>query len=310
MGRLRRMSLATKIAGIISAVIIFVGGAVINGIIGNRADAVFISVWSIIQTTIRLDPVPWSITVIAFIFCFFTGRHGIITHQALNRLNDVVNLDTTLLKLLPNLISVSSNEREEALRRTLVDLLLEGTRTFAGDVHRASILLPDSTGEHLKIWAHAEMPQGTVDTIQFYIGSDSLKRKREQGVAGEAFLKQEIIVIHVKKITTRAAKRQTTASSSRQQPGSNTYNEKHKYTIDKTSYLEFSDNRPFPPYSSFVCVPIVGSTSSSTTASSPCLGIVCFDSWNSIAFDSPAAQDLLQALGSRIASVLLIYRQF
>src|SRR5205807_285152 len=109
-----------------------------------------------------------------------------------------------------------------------------------GDVHRGSILLPDTTGEYLKVWVHHQMPATSVARTVLYIGPDDNRRKREQGVAGEAFIKQEIIIAHLKK-------------------------ENEQYRFDKKSYIEFDGQRVFPPYSSFVCVPIIGLATNSST---------------------------------------------
>lgn len=76
-------------------------------------------------------------------------------------------------------------------------------------------------------------------------------------------------------------------------------------TMDNVVKLDFFDaNRPYLPYRSFVSVPIVVGEGASS-----CLGVVCFDSENSAAFDPPQIQDLLLKFGRRIASALLIYRQ-
>jgi len=283
MHRFREWPLTAKIAGIsISAIILFITGDIISGIIGNGAYVLFVLCWGQLTKSISTNSLAWIITLLAIGFGFYELRRHRISSHGLNTMDKILKLDNSLLRLLPNLIG--ANGQEEALQRLLIELLLDATRTFTGDVNRASIMLPNETGEYLKIWTHFQMPVESITRAQFYIGTDN-NRKWERGVAGDAYITKKIIIAHRR-------------------------NENGQYSIDKTNYIEFDDRRPFPPYCSFVCVPILGSTDNpSMQDSNACLGVVCFDSWNPFIFDSAAAQELLRVLGSRIASVLLIYRQ-
>jgi hypothetical protein len=84
--------------------------------------------------------------------------------------------------------------------------------------------------------------------------------------------------------------------------------ENGQHTCDRNTFIEFDEHRPFPPYRSLVCVPIIGFVSNSFGVDpAPCLGVVCLDSENSIAFDSSEVQTLLQMFSRRIATVLSIY---
>src|SRR5207248_2250654 len=196
--------------------------------------------------------------------------------HGLDTMDNVVKLDDSLLRLLPSLIS--AKDREDEMKRLLVELLRDVTRAFAGDVNRASILLPDTAKEYLRVWAHYQMPEESIGRTQFYIGKE-IDRKR--GVAGEVFSDSQLRVVHI----------QIKEGIGDWKP-------------DSTDYMVFDTKRPYPPYRSFVGVPIVGGEE--TIA---CLGVVCFDSESSTAFDPPEIQDMLLMLGRRIATALLIYQQ-
>jgi hypothetical protein len=259
----------------IGAVVAFMASAAVAGIIGNRADFLFVWLWGLI-TTAGLRA--WVIILlllllISWILIVFRWRHNRSLSHGLDTIDNVVKLDDSLLRLIPSLIS--AQDREGEMKRLLVELLRDATRAFAGDVHRASILLPDTSRDHLRVWAHYQMPEESVARLKFYIGQE-VDRKR--GVAGEVFLDSQLRVVHIKE-------------------------DNGHWKPDTGSYIVFDAKRPYPPYRSFVSVPIV--VGEETT---DCLGVVCFDSENLAAFDPPEIQYLLLKLGNRIAAGLLIYQ--
>jgi len=102
-----------------------------------------------------------------------------------------------------------------------------------------------------------------------------------RGIAGEAFFYRQLRVAHIKK------------ENGRWEP-----------EPDSKGYIEFDKERPYPPYRSFVCVPIYFKEDAID-----CLGVVSFDSENPAAFDPPEVQKMLKTLANRIAALLLIYQQ-
>jgi hypothetical protein len=201
-------------------------------------------------------------------------------NYALDITNHIVAMDDSLLRFLVGMTFAKDPEKE--FRRLLVELLRDITLTFGGSVHRALILRPDTTGRYLKTWVHYQMPKETVARMQYYIGSKKVDKKL--GVAGEAYIKKEIIVAHI-----RDGK------------------------CDNNNYIYFDEERPFIPYRSFVNVPIIGlipDLAREMFNSIPCHGVICFDSDDPTIFDSKETTELLWALGRRIAVALLIYQHF
>jgi GAF domain len=295
----RRWSLGEKIAGIsVGAAFVFILTAAITGIIGNSANTLFVWLWGLLT---RINSWPWIITLVTMIIgftlvLFFVWRSGgalrtemhkmnIELHKvssALDKMNMLIGLDDSLLRLLASWMR--ARDREGEMKLLLAELLRDATIAFDGEVHRALIFLPDAAGEHLRAWAHYQMPQESITRSIFYVGKNGGDRKR--GLAGETFLEGKIHVAHI------------------------THENEH-WKCDRDCYIDFDKRRPFPPYRSLVAVPIIGFTPSSPAVSATtCLGVVCFDSHNPTIFDNPGAQALLQVFGRRIAAALLIYEQF
>jgi hypothetical protein len=65
---------------------------------------------------------------------------------------------------------VAALDKSASIRQLLVGFLLDATRLFAGDVSRASILVPDQEGLHLVRLASIEMPGDIEPEAPFYIG--------------------------------------------------------------------------------------------------------------------------------------------
>jgi GAF domain len=299
MERFKDWSPSQRIAGIsIGTVVVFLLTAAIAGIVGNRADTLFIWLWGLLT---QKGSWPWiiifMILIIGFGLVLYSGSRnteGIKTELqkaqtdlqkvniALDRMNMLIGLDDSLLRLLASWMPAKERERE--MKLLLADLLRDATTAFAGDVHRAIVFLPDASGEHLRTWAHYQIPQETIIRSVFYVGKDGDDRRR--GLAGETFLE---IKLHVARIL----------------------HKNDHWKCDSESYIDFDKRRPFPPYRSLVCVPIIGlAPNSPEVSTTTCLGVVCFDSQNPTIFDNPGAQYLLQVFSRRIAAALLIYQQF
>jgi hypothetical protein len=200
-------------------------------------------------------------------------------NTALNVANRLIASDETLLQLLPGIIT--DRGRDASAKRVLQGYLRDSQRIFEESVSRATVLRPDShsaatSSEHLRPWVSYQMPEDSLRHRKFYIGHDSTKPR---GVAGKAFATQRVQIVHI------------------------SHDASGHWRADDPDYQVFDTMRPFPPYQSFAAVPILG-------AVHECLGVVCFDSPSSTAFDFEGATDLLLALGNRIAAVIRIHEDF
>lgn len=311
----RSLGVKIRISAIIaggSTVLLMIAG----GIIGGRADALFVALWDIVSRSITANSWPWIIVVILFLslsacICTWwlnskamnselttvnkeleTSRKEITIkdtklealskerdtlNKELSTLNKVVALDNSVSRLLPSLIS--ARDLEEEMRKLVKKLLEDACGTFAGDVDRASLFLPDSGAgnEYLTFWEGYQMPRESILRTRFYIGARDVDRVR--GLAGEAFFNHQIYVGHIIK-------------------------ENSRWKADNSCYIDFDKKRPYPPYRSLVSVPLIIGENPTD-----CLGVMCFDSENATVFDPPEVQAMLLKLGARIASVLLIYQQ-
>ena len=286
MRRFRRWSLRAKIAGItVSAIILFVITAAIAGIIGNRADALFILLLGLVTSSVSANSLPWIIIILILLIGLFTvvGFWG-NTKSNLKITNQIVDLDDRLLRLVPNL--VSAGNLEEEMHRLIYKLLERATVVFDGEVNRASLFLPDPDRKQLRIWHGYQMPPESIRRTVFNIevGGSGIMR----GIAGETFLDGQPHVVHLRR-------------------------ENDQWRADReSSYIFFDQDRrslPSLPYQSCVCVPISVGTDLADR-----LGVVCFDSHNPIVFDSAETEDSelqkrLIVLGGRFASTLLIYEE-
>ncbi len=170
---------------------------IVGGIIGGRADALFVALWMIVSASFTANSWPWIIVIVlalALAACIYLWRQNatlmnsqlaalskqreslssaVATKDAkiqalskerdtLDTLDKVVKLDDSILRLLPNL--VSAKDRENEMRGLLKKLLEDNCGTFAGDVDRASLYLPDPKlgNEYLTFWEGYQMPPESI----------------------------------------------------------------------------------------------------------------------------------------------------
>ena len=266
--------------------VVLIASAAINGIIGNRADEIFQLVLNGLSGAFQHDALPWTIVVGVVVlagagigFCWLQIS---VLQVALKRANKMIALDGSLLRLLASWQPTERGTRQ--VERLLKDVLLDASSEFEGDVSRAAILVPDVKGEFLRYWVGFDMPQESLNDLEFYIGKDKLKRERDGGVAGEVFTSGRLLVGHMKRID-------------------------NFWVCDLEMYKKPRGRRPFPPYRALVSVPIMGSDPDKPD-STRCLGVLCFDSYNEDAFDSQDVKEVLLMLASRIAAVILISEKF
>src|SRR5437868_13417821 len=90
---------------------LFVLSAAATGIIGNRADTLFVWLWE--QVTAAVTPKSWPWIIIVAVLSGSLGflwRRDKVLSRGLTSMNNVVRLDDSLLNLLPSLISAKERE--------------------------------------------------------------------------------------------------------------------------------------------------------------------------------------------------------
>jgi hypothetical protein len=278
---------------------VFIISAAIQGIIGNRADEMLTSNWSlVVQWTV--EPVTIRLWTLFLLFVVLTiGQYGVfywLKRKQLEALQDrmatvnnaeaelaalkhavsLVKLDDTLLRLLPRL--TSAEDLDQGMRRLVTEFFRDATEVFGGDVSRGMVLRPE--GDELVAWIGYQMPDETIERTRFRLDDQS---KSGAGVALMTFKDGKPRVITFKK---------------------QTKGPKHTWNPSSRAYKVFNGARPHPPYRSFVTVAIgSGGTDNDN------LGVVCFDSMNPSAFDPPEIQRFLQSLARRLSTAIQIYQQ-
>lgn len=266
------------IIGAIVTAISSILAAMVEGIIGNRADLGFS--WLVDQVG-HLTVITWLLvllicSLILLSFCtvsWLRTRHEL---AELNRRSErLLVMDHTLLRHLSILVSV--DDMDTVLHELVDKLLYDAVQEFP-EVRKASLLLPDIEREYLLIRQSSGWVGEHRDPhIRFYIGSHIHDRKG--GAAGEAFLKKELIVTKFTNID-------------------------GAIMPNRGSYVFFGDDREDLPYRSLVCVPIIAGKN---VRDSECMGVICLDSKHADAFDAPSVHTILHVLSKRMAAALEIY---
>lgn len=274
----------------ITAAIMGVLGAVFYGILGNRADALFLWFLQLMTSSYQANLWPWiimaALLVLFSIATFFMLRQIGSLSRTLKSTSNLVELDDSLLRILASWVPPLPTDRDIQVQRTLKEVLRDATVEFNGHVGRAAILLPNSAGDFLECWVHYQMPQESIDDMKFYIGSDPQIQSDRGGVAGAVYRDQEIVVGHM----------------TQRKNG-------HWICDDCEDYVKFHGTRPFPPYRSFVNIPIITVSSGAGHSNLICLGVICFDSMDEDVFDSKDVKVVLLSIARRVAATILICNQ-
>lgn len=273
----RQWSLLKKIiVGVPSFII-----AIIASMIATGAYPVLVSVGQFILANL------WLLIIVFAVFLGFSvffKELAILRAQrnnlkaSLEGRNKLFRVVDSLLRLLPSLISAEDPNKEEEMHRLMRSLLANATK-LVPQVYGASLFLPNESCQEMTIWEHQGVPGDSAARAKCYIGPADVNRKR--GIAGEAFVKKELILTHLIG-----------------------QDEDGQWQFDKPSYIDFTEEGTYPAFKSLVCIPIIAGTSSID-----CLGVVCLDSANVAAFDSPDAQELLKLLARYFASAILIRQE-
>jgi hypothetical protein len=273
----------------IGAVALILIGWIASGIVGNRADAAFVA-WA--PTVADFLVTPWPIPPWLLLLLLAVVLIGIaVLVAALRRRTAdedpirpvagdedplevavaLLELDETLFRLLAQL--VANADRTRALEQLLREFLRDATRVFGGDVSRALVLTVE--GDALAGWIGYQMPEETIARSRFPLDAPDVAG---QGVALRTFREGKLHVVRL---------------------------EHHDgiWQADSRDYREFSPERPHPPYRSFVSVPVPSNGGGVR-------GVLCFDSMNPGAFDSPEVQRFLATLAQRVAAAITIHDHF
>jgi hypothetical protein len=261
---------------------------VIEGILGNRADGIFVEEWPVVENLIMghiFACICITLVIVLFLFLllYCRQRQRIAEHMSEIK-HKLLDLDDSFIRALA-LLSPSS-QIEQEVQRVLTDLLRDATAVFEGEVQRAAILVLNPAKDYLECLASYEMPQASIQNMKFYVGSDLHLLDIEKGIAGETFITGEMIVGHLSQIN-------------------------GNWVCDNENYKKFVGRRPYPPYTSFVNVPVIGISSRTPYAAYvTCLGVLCFDSSNKKIFDSEESKVILRTIARRASAALLIYQQY
>jgi hypothetical protein len=181
------------------SVFILIGGVItiaVEGIIGNRADVLFVEGASWISSSVNQNAIPWIALVLLLMLSavesFYLLQHIKLLKLALRRTNKMVELDSSLLRVLASWIPTT--KRDQEAKRILREVLHDATTEFDDSTYRAAVLIPDANEEFLTCWSSYEMPQDSIENMQFYIGNNAQMKVEKGGVAGEAYMNEKIII--------------------------------------------------------------------------------------------------------------------
>ncbi|WP_026735031.1 GAF domain-containing protein [Fischerella sp. PCC 9605] len=247
----------------------------LSGIVGNRADAIFLNILSLLSQRITVSLwVAMSVLLITIFSLIVILRYYYKAHQIATKIN---KLDESLLLLQPKL-HVNS-DITEALKR-LLDEFLSRTLDLLHYLDGCGIAVyaPDPNDpEYLTTLCQLESPNEVKEKARFYIGNDSHKKR---GVAGNTFIDQTRRIVHL-------------------------YRKNGIWHSDNPDYIFLQDNRNRRrlSYRTLIAIPIIGDANNS-------LGVLCLYSDCVSAFDSRAVQDLLTAIALRLSAPMLTVRTY
>ncbi len=251
---------------------------VIIGVIANILYSWLVSSSSQVTKFVTANLIPWIIvgmlSLILFVIIF-------VWRSDAGRRDRWLALDDSMLRLLPSLIS--ANDLHSGLHKLVGKLLRTAYESFPFDIRRGVLLLPDENKEYLRIWEQVGWKdEENKGRVNFYIGQKESLQKSQGGLAGKVFSTRETLVTSFKT----------------------------KKDLDKAvgnGYIIFDHDKKeqggnYPPYKSLISVPILARKDGIV-----CLGVVCFDSKESKAFDSQEIKEKLEILARHIGAALIIY---
>jgi transcriptional regulator with GAF, ATPase, and Fis domain len=252
----------------------------IQGIIGNRADAGVLWAWGLWDALGGW----WTVTtvvlvVVSAVLGFWGGRWCAdqITDESAETMEGLLDIDDSLLRLLPSVADPSSdtNRQRAALKRVITETLQDIAEAFGDHVSRSIVLLPRGDKPWLTAFAHYRMPAETLRSSRYYIGNDG-KNPDQVRLAGAVFLEGNQTIVRFNR------------------NGKQWFPDDHRWT-------RLNSTGAVPNYRAIAVIPIRWGDER--------LGVLCLDSMNRDMFDSPDTQELLATLGTRVAAPIMLFRR-
>jgi hypothetical protein len=273
----------------LTAGVLLLAGAILNGIIGNRSDAAFLMAWERIGQGGFLGGFVVGILVVLLgVLTFgvvykrrvvdplrvdlaYLQEIGASQVVGLLTLERWIGLDDSVLRLLPNL--ALADDRRTALKKILLEFIID-TKSSLGDHVKGAIIL-EVQGDYLVPLVADGVTQDSEEECRYFIGRvHGSDRGRGRGVAGRAFVTRKL------------------------RTGNMTQNGGQRLCSDEY-YVTFGGNPGPLRYRSFAAIPIMW-------ADMDTLGVLCFDCEIEGWFDNEDVQRVLTSLSSRAAAVLML----
>lgn len=276
----------------------FVAGAIITGIIGNRADDKFISnilpFMSRDIATININP--WGLIstacliVVAWKFYQWTLKDKIDELQLANQvLDSLKSLDDTFLRVLQQMGACDSPHNEEELKRSIDSYFAHISRIFDNQITDsyqlddcyAVIYRPDDriNPKNLIYW-HGFNEPASEKTTSFPLGEVRYEERR--GIPGIVFKENSLDYVHIAHVTK---------------------NIKGDWDSDDETYKFYEDPKRTPPHRSIAATSIIDNKKNK-------LGVLCFCTNKTQAFASEnstsAIKQLLPVFAQRVSTAIQI----
>jgi hypothetical protein len=265
---------------------------IVAGIVGNRADAIFL-----ISLSLAGREIPIKVGILAFLLglALLPSTLAAVKYYRVNKISEnLIELDESVLRLLASfkrnfnssgfsIFRNSNSGAQEALKRLVEELLEKALEVFyLFHTCGIEVWMPESeNSEYLKLWYQANLSDSARARVRFYIGAEEGKEEPYlPGLAGATFRDKKIRIVHI-------------------------FREKGEWRADSPDYVFVNDRQRAKrfPYRTLIAVPML-------TLSSPgvekCLGVLCMYSLEKNAFDSKRVESLVASIADRIASVLII----
>jgi hypothetical protein len=264
--------------GLFLLALTFAAGATAQTVIGNWGSEIVSEIIGLLVSVLH-NPYFWLGTII-LVLSFLVFRLWLRSrylYVAFENATNAVETDDSLLRTIASwdLRLPYDMQLKKVLNETLRDIIDD----FDGEIQRGYILLPTSeASEELSIWVHFRMPDECLD-MKFYVGDSETKRASLAGVAGIAYLKKKLCIIHIDRLN-------------------------GAWQSDHPDYRVFNEREYPPAYRSSICIPIVGPYDP-TTNQARCLGVLVFDSPHRTYFDSSHPRVILRMYSRRVALAIL-----
>ncbi len=188
--------------------------------------------------------------------------------------NQIITINDKVVEHLPSLFRPTGDNRSLAISKLINAVLADISDLLKLDGLRGSVLVPNGKSDYLTYLGSYHINPDDLIEERFHItgNPDDIR-----GLPGWTF-----VTGNVEKATLT-------------------------HSIDKSicldnSHYAFHSRKPKVSYSSIISLPIKAPGSGSS-----CVGVLCFDSTNTNAFNSDDTQDVLAKFSLRLYSALLVY---